>query len=181
MNAIDRASIRTDLPAAAAALQIQLENLRDVIGRLTPELYRASPSSVSGSIGAHVRHCLDHVRVLVSHRAGAAMTYDSRLRGTGVETDTREAAIEIEHLCASLAHVTPARLAERIVLRSQTDRDGTAAHVDTTLGRELAFVVQHTIHHAAIINVLLDAAGCATPAGFGYAPSTPRRELAAAS
>jgi uncharacterized damage-inducible protein DinB len=181
MTAVDRAQRRSDPPAAAAALQRQLEGLRHVIDSVPAELYRASPSRASGSIGAHVRHCLDHVRVLVSHCAGAAMTYDARLRGTGVETETRDAAAEIDRLCAALADLPPSRLDERIVLRSQTDRDGTAAQVETTMGRELAFVVQHTIHHAAIINVLLDAAGCATPSGFGYAPSTPRRELAAAS
>ena len=46
--------------------------------------------------------------------------------------------------------------------------------VQTSLGRELAFVVQHTIHHAALIAVLLDILGVRVPADFGYAPSTPR-------
>jgi uncharacterized damage-inducible protein DinB len=59
-------------------------------------------------------------------------------------------------------------------LRTKLDRTGTEITVHSTLGRELAFAIQHTIHHAALIGVLLDQLGMAVPADFGYAPSTPR-------
>ena len=45
----------------------------------------------------------------------------------------------------------------------------------STLARELAFVVSHTIHHQAIIAVLLALHGHAVPERFGHSPSTPRR------
>jgi uncharacterized damage-inducible protein DinB len=43
----------------------------------------------------------------------------------------------------------------------------------TSLARELVFALQHTIHHQAIVAVLLHEQGIAAPAEFGYAPSTP--------
>ena len=46
--------------------------------------------------------------------------------------------------------------------------------VTTSLARELVFALQHTIHHQAIIAVLLQQVGVQTPARFGYAPATPR-------
>jgi hypothetical protein len=45
----------------------------------------------------------------------------------------------------------------------------------STLARELAFVVSHTIHHQAIIGVLLAMHDVAVPERFGHSPSTPRR------
>jgi hypothetical protein len=44
----------------------------------------------------------------------------------------------------------------------------------STLGRELAFVLSHTIHHQALIALLLAIRGLHVPDRFGYAPSTPR-------
>jgi hypothetical protein len=41
--------------------------------------------------------------------------------------------------------------------------------------RELAFVVSHTIHHQAIIALLLEMQGIGIESkDFGYSPSTPR-------
>ena len=169
-----------DSPPAAMALRRQLADLRHVIAGLTRETYQAAPSRVSGSIGAHVRHCLDHVRALVEHRADRPMSYDARLRGTRVETEPGDALAEIARLSRRLEEFTHARLSEPVRLDSLTDRSSPPCEVGTTVGRELAFVVQHTIHHAAIISVLLERAGCALPADFGYAPSTPRVRPAAA-
>jgi uncharacterized damage-inducible protein DinB len=45
----------------------------------------------------------------------------------------------------------------------------------STLARELAFVLNHTIHHQAMIGLLASLHGCDVPDGFGYAPSTPRQ------
>ena len=49
----------------------------------------------------------------------------------------------------------------------------------STLGRELAFVNAHTIHHQAMIAVLLSIAGLDVPDGLGLAPATPRRHSGA--
>jgi len=47
----------------------------------------------------------------------------------------------------------------------------------STLGRELAFVNSHTIHHQALIAVLLELSGVQVPDHLGLAPSTPRRAV----
>ena len=44
--------------------------------------------------------------------------------------------------------------------------------VETTAGRELAFVLSHTIHHNALIDVMARTLGVPVPDRFGYAPST---------
>jgi hypothetical protein len=47
----------------------------------------------------------------------------------------------------------------------------------STLGRELAFVASHTIHHQALIAMLLGVQDVDAPDRLGYAPSTPRHAV----
>jgi hypothetical protein len=44
--------------------------------------------------------------------------------------------------------------------------------VETTVGRELAFVLSHTVNHNALIAVMALTLGVPVPDRFGYAPST---------
>jgi uncharacterized damage-inducible protein DinB len=159
---------------AVVTLEAQLDGLRDLVSRLAGPVYRAAPSRQSGTIGAHVRHSLDHVRALIRATHSGDLCYDARLRDTNVERDPAAAVAEIDRLSLALDDVEPDQLDRRIRLRTKLDRTGTEITVHSTLGRELAFAIQHTIHHAALIGVLLDQLGMAVPADFGYAPSTPR-------
>ncbi len=52
------------------------------------------------------------------------------------------------------------------------NQHGVPVQVETTVGRELAFVLSHTIHHNALIGVMAAMLGVPVPDRFGYAPST---------
>ena len=163
------------VPAAVDALRQQLRTLRDLVTGLAGEIYEATPSRASGSIGQHVRHCVDHASALVAATSRLELSYDSRVRGTRVETDPAVAAVEIDRLCLQLAEFDARSLDRPLWLRTLTHVDGPQARVATTMAREVTFVLQHTVHHAALIAVLLDAQGVAVPRRFGFAPSTPAR------
>ena len=47
-------------------------------------------------------------------------------------------------------------------------------HLDSSLGRELQFLLGHTVHHNAIVAMILDRHGIELPQGFGVAASTQR-------
>jgi uncharacterized damage-inducible protein DinB len=155
------------------ALRDHLEGLRDLLATIPGDSYRVTPAALSGSVGAHVRHCLDHAHALLSCAQEGELSYDSRLRGTAVETDVRAAIAEIKRLHLALSEVDPQQLDRPLTLRSMMRRGGDPVPLQTTLGRELAFVVQHTIHHCAIIGLLLEQVGVPVPRQFGYAPATP--------
>ena len=159
-----------------AALERALEELAAVVAALSPEAYRTRMfPSASGSIGEHVRHCLDHVSALVSADPSSCLSYDRRDRGTPVETDAAYALRCIQLLRIKVAVGRwSARLDEPICIVSTIERGGSVLTSMSTLARELAFVLNHTIHHQAMIGVLASFHGCDTPDGFGYAPSTPR-------
>lgn len=157
------------------ALQAHLQSLRELVAGLGAERYCTTPSRASGSIGEHVRHCVDHARALLQGLAGGRLTYDSRLRGTRVETDPAFAANAIDAVCADLESLEGMDLDRLLRLDTRLHDDMDSSALVTTLGREVAFVVQHTIHHCAIVALLLDAQSEPVPARFGYAPSTPVR------
>lgn len=130
---------------------------------------------VSGSIGEHVRHCLDHVSALLAADPSVTLSYDRRHRGTAIETDPMEALSQILQLKAGLDAWATRPLDEPIRVMSMISPSGETVTGWSTLARELAFVVSHTIHHQAIIGMLLALCGHAVPERFGHSPSTPSR------
>ena len=172
---IERRAV-AERPAAApvAALIELLDQLADVILGLPADIYTARiEPRVSGSIGAHVRHVLDHIASFAAVDAGV-LSYDHRERGTSVEADPSAALRRMLRLKAALVRWLDRSTDDPLLVTSRVSADGTEVIAWSSFGRELAFVVSHTVHHHAMIALLLAWHGVAVPAGFGLAPSTPR-------
>ena len=159
-----------------APLERLLDDMVMLVEGLDRDTYRARPlPNASGSIGEHVRHCLDHVSALAMARPSMPLSYDGRERGTAVETDPVEAIRQILQLKGALERLSTRSLDEPIAVTAMLSTSGESVAGWSTLARELAFVVSHTIHHQAMIGVLLSVYGIDTPDRFGHSPSTPRR------
>lgn len=169
--------IAVDGAAIVEALRDQMRSLRELVEGLPEHSFRAAPSGSSGTIGEHVRHCLDHIRTLASAVDAEEISYDSRLRGTAVETHPDAAVDAFDQLLASLDGFDDEMLGRSLVLRTMPCRGSAPVRVRTTVAREAAFVVQHTIHHCATMAVLLERLRVSVPPDFGYAPSTPQPRL----
>ena len=169
-----RESPGTDQPVRA--LVRQLDDLASVLMGLDVDTFTARPRpDISGSIGAHVRHMLDHVTAFVDAVGRGVVNYDRRQRGTDVEADPAAALSRICSLHGGLERIASRDTDDPICVITQFSADGSTLATWSTIGRELAFVMSHTVHHQAIIALLLDGrATPALPARFGYAPSTPR-------
>ena len=166
---------RSSVPPAWELWRL-LDELDSLLAEVTPEVYCARfATEVSGSIGEHVRHCLDHVSALLAADSSTTLSYDRRQRGTTVETDPAEAVRQILRLKRGIEAWSTRSLDETIRVTSMISPSGNAVTGWSTLARELAFVVSHTVHHQAIIGVLLAIHGHAVPDRFGHSPSTPRR------
>ena len=165
---------RSSIPPSRALWRL-LDELESLLSELGTDVYGVRFADVSGSIGEHVRHCLDHVTALLAADSSVTLSYDRRHRGTAVETETGEALRQILQLKSALDAWSTRSLDEPIRVTSMIDSSGDAVTAWSTLARELAFVVSHTIHHQAIIGVLLAIHGRSVPKRFGHSPSTPRR------
>jgi uncharacterized damage-inducible protein DinB len=174
--AFDRApaEARTWRPAVAA-LRDHLQELTSLVMALPRDVYTARPANASGAIGKHVRHALDHIAALVGAAPARPLSYDRRSRGTAVEHDPSAAVREMMRLDAALGRWNERMLDDSIVVASMVSREE-SLHGWSTLARELAFVINHTVHHQAMIALLLEWQGILLPSErFGLAPSTPSR------
>ena len=168
----------TRTPAAAerphAALARLLDELAAVLRQVAPAAYTARPfPGISGSIGQHVRHILDHVSGLCATARSGVLSYDWRERGTDVEADAGAALRTIRHLQGALAQFDDCDGNAPIILTSVVSRGTAPVAARSTLAREILFVISHTVHHQALIALLLSTNGFGVPGTFGLAPSTP--------
>lgn len=160
-------------PAGVGPLVGLLRQLFDLVESLADEEYTRKPVGVvPSSIGGHVRHNLDHVGALLRGLRAGKVDYDLRDRGTDVERDRGAALAEIRRLEEGLSdfpwHAVPPLI--NLTALVAPDRPGVTSL--TSPDRELAFVVSHTVHHNAIIGIMVRLLGAELPGDFGYAPST---------
>ena len=159
---------------AFSALADVLAQVAEVVRQLSDDDYRApGPAGVSGSVGQHVRHCLDHVLALEQALRTRRIDYDARERGGSIEQNRRLALAALDSVRARLLGLDDRWLAGAVEVVAQLAPDSRPIMMTSTIGRELAFVISHTIHHNATINVLLQERRVALPARFGFAATTP--------
>lgn len=166
---------RAALTGAFPALADLLVEMARVIAQLTRDEYAESGvAHLSGSIGGHVRHCLDHVLALERALESGEVDYDRRRRHTAVERDRELAVLSLQSAARRLERVRDAVLDQPVVARALITPDGRAVSGASSVARELAFVINHTIHHNAQIALLADRVGArGLPGRFGIAPATP--------
>jgi len=163
------------LAAPVQPLTGLLHQMRSMIERLDDETYRRpAPGRSSGGVGGHVRHCLDHIGALVQAATRTGIVeYDRRQRGTEVESCRAAAIQQIGELTARLAALDASMLDEPLLVETQIDPSGAMVLARSSVCREVAFVISHTIHHNAIVAQLLAGHDVGLDARFGVAPATP--------
>jgi hypothetical protein len=169
-------------PLAQPLCQI-LEQLAQVIELLDhPSYTRHRDAHMNASVGEHVRHCLDHVQCLADALDDRVIDYDARQRGTTIETDRAQAVDALNKLRDQLIGIDSAQVNKPVQVRAMARSDTDAVVYNSTLGRELVFVLSHTIHHNAMIRAMVTSeAGPTIPPDFGYAPATIAHRQASAS
>lgn len=160
-------------PEALRPLVGLLRQLFDLIETLTDEEYTRKPIGVvESSIGGHVRHNLDHIEALLSGLTTGRVCYDHRDRGTDIERERVAALSAILRLERDLFALPWGEVPRALGLSALVAPDLPPVLAMSSAERELAFVVSHTIHHNALIRVMVKLIGAPVPAEFGYAPST---------
>jgi hypothetical protein len=167
--------------AAADALLAQAARF---IAAIPPSAYaRPCPLASGGTIGKHVRHCLDHFSAALGaiDAPDGPIDYDHRERDVPMETSPAAALAAIVVLRSALRAITADQLAAPVTVRVMVDAEGGTVDLPSTLGRELAFATHHALHHHAMMKFIADSFGLPTPADFGKAPSTLEHERRASA
>lgn len=151
-----------------------LHQMRTMIEMLDDIDYATpAPGRTTGGIGGHVRHCLDHVSALLTGTRTGLCAYDRRQRGTDVETSRVAAMDAITDVMIGLLQLDATTLQSEVFVETQVDPSGAMVVTRSSVGRELVFLVSHTIHHNAILAQMLQARGLHVAPRFGLAPATP--------
>jgi uncharacterized damage-inducible protein DinB len=133
--------------------------------------YAQQPDEFTSSVGCHLRHTLNHVRALLRGADSGTVDYDARDRGLPVERDRDEARRQTLGWIRRLDDVC-LEVDRSLYVRSLVNAHGAEVVTCSSLSRELAFVLNHTIHHHAMMAAAARSMGAQAPAEFGVAPAT---------
>lgn len=141
------------------------------------EIIIRQPSGVGGSmfsearIGAHIRHVHDHFQAFLEGLDTGIVDYNQRNRDSPAEKDI---ALSDHVHQTILTRMSSAALTHRaLFIISEIDCFASEnTELPSTIDRELLYLINHTIHHVAIIKLVLQHRGIAVPDYLGVAPST---------
>jgi len=152
-----------------------LEEIKTLLFQLSNNKYTHHARLLSGAtIGEHVRHILEFYQSVLDGLDSKIVNYDKRKRNMLIESN-REIAIQtIDLICSRLAiDMTDEFL---VLVGNFGGLRGEESHIKTSLYRELAYCLEHSIHHQALIKVgLLELNSISyIDQTFGWAPATIR-------
>jgi hypothetical protein len=126
------------------------------------------------SVGAHIRHSLDHFQRLLSiHSNDLEIFYDIRDRNNPLENEKTLAIDCIKTTHSSLLSLCDENL-ETLVwpIFDSSSFNTDVLKVKSTLGRELLFVCHHSVHHISTIKFMMQYMGYTVNSSIGVANST---------
>lgn len=162
--------MNTSLPTGKV-LQQRAEHLVQALAQalsLCPdEAYgRPLPLLSGASVGRHTRHILEFFEGLLSGLSKGSVDYGLRNRNPAPESD--------KYLALEMLRQAVGRLPfdERSLWLHDCTTNGKVEPIRTGYYRELQYVLEHAIHHMAIIKIGLACMGIAVDENFGMAAST---------
>ena len=128
------------------------------------------------SIGGHLRHCLEHYQSFLDGMESGRIDYDARERDVILETQIAAAREKVDEIIAALETLASRDLSQTLEVKMDCGGDEIPWQASVA-GRELQFLVSHTVHHFAMIGGICHAHGVEVDDGFGVAPSTLRHRM----
>jgi hypothetical protein len=144
--------------------------LSDSLSQLSSQQYiQPCKTLFNNTIGQHVRHIIELFQCLEKGYEAGVVNYEKRKRDTQIETD-KEMANRL------LLDIHRGLTKENKVLTLEAcydDHINEAINIETNYHREIAYNLEHTIHHMALIRVgITEIANIELPDDFGVASST---------
>ena len=159
-----------------------LEQGKELIPEVTDSVFTAcnKPVYPSGA-GEHFRHIIEHYQLFLSGIGSDLLDYDARNRDTRIACDRSFACSVITDVQRGLAEIPSTDRQVRVKMAASPDADTDAPLSTSTLCRELEYLHTHTVHHYALIAMILRLQSVEPNANFGVAPSTLQHRTISAS
>ena len=147
-----------------------LLELKYVLSRLDETIYTSYSVNGQATIGQHVRHTLEFFDCLFE--GSGEVNYDARKRNIAIEKDQSFAIETIDRILGrvelidadgNLTLITELPTVSKLPLE-----------ISSSLGRELFYVLEHAIHHMALMRMMIKDVDSEfeLPESFGVAYST---------
>ena len=121
------------------------------------------------TIGQHVRHIIELFQCLENGYDAGHVNYEKRKRDVAIETNKELACNLLDEIYARLNRPDRALVLEACY----DDTSSQPVTISTNYFREIAYNLEHTIHHMALIRVgINEVSGIQLPDDFGVASST---------
>ena len=142
-----------------------LSDLKNLVTKLDSATYSKELSVFEGNtLGKHIRHIVEFYQSVVFCEAGEIF-YDNRKRDFELETDPNFCGLEIELLLQRLMDFE-----KDFEVKLITE----LGNFKSTFYRELYYVLEHSVHHEALLKIGLRELNCENlvSGNFGVASST---------
>ena len=152
------------------AIQNVFVQLTASLDLLTDDQYIYAGKTLSNAtIGQHVRHIIEMFTCLEEGYIRGVINYENRKRDARIETEKDLAIVLLKKIYETLD-----RENKPLILEAAYDENSTELiQFDTNYYREVAYNLEHTIHHMALIKVgIREVSDISIPENFGVASST---------
>ncbi len=153
------------------------EAIKNIFAQVSQVLHDLSddeyskPSDIlfNATIGQHVRHIIELFIELNKGYETGVVNYEKRKRDYKIETDRRFAAALLDDIVDSVSKKDKTLILEAGFSGNSED----TIQLNTNYYRELAYNIEHTIHHMALIRVgLNELSAVEVDENFGIASAT---------
>jgi hypothetical protein len=144
--------------------------LSETLNQLTDEEYvQPSRTLLGATIGQHVRHIIELFQCLEKGYDQGVVNYAKRKRDYQIETSKELASLLLKEIYQNIEESN-----KEIILEAEDYCDSMQiVLIPSNYYRELAYNLEHTIHHMALIRVgVNDVSSLQLPDEFGVAYST---------
>jgi uncharacterized damage-inducible protein DinB len=152
-----------------------LSQLFDLTGQLSDAEYTSDLELLSGNtVGKHVRHVIEFFELLIEGSSKGIVNYDKRKHQPLYENNRIASLERLKDLILKLEEMA---FNKDIMLEvSYSDSDENFFSIKSSLERELAYNIEHAIHHMAIIKIAVRTVfpTVSLEENFGVAYSTVR-------
>lgn len=155
------------------AVKNVMGQLSNVIEQISDDDFKTPvPSLNNSTLGQHVRHTLEFFICLMDGYSEGYVNYDKRNHDKKIESDRILSSAVIERILEFIEMKGEDK--EFILEASYNTEADTSQKVKSTFYRELAYNIEHAVHHMAIIKIGLKelCPYVKVPEGFGVAVST---------
>ncbi|MDX2189790.1 MAG: DinB family protein [Bacteroidota bacterium] len=131
-----------------------LNQLMDLLQQIDAKEYSKPVKCLDGNtVGKHVRHIIEFYFELFNGYQTGEIDYDNRKRSLKLETDKNEVINHINQIHNKIFEISENK---SLILKVTLQDDIEKEIISTTYFRELAYNMEHIIHHFAIIKIAIE-------------------------